>query len=67
MADAAFKRMTPEQYLRSEREAQEKHVFVDGFAYPLHAQARPSELGCRPYVADMKLRAGGWRNFFTPT
>ena len=85
MADAAFKRMTPEQYLRSEREAQEKHVFVDGFAYPLHAQAgasrmhvrltlrigamlegRASDLGCRPYVADMKLRADGWRNFFYP-
>lgn len=77
--------MTPEEYLRSERESQDKHEFVDGFVYPLHAQAgasrrhvrltlrigamleqRASEAGCRPYVADMKLRADGWRNFFYP-
>lgn len=85
MTDPAFKRMTPEEYLRSEREAQEKHEFVDGFVYPLHAQAGASRKhvrltvrivsmleeiavarGCRPYAADMKLRADGWRNFFYP-
>lgn len=85
MSGPAFKRMTAEEYLRREREAPEKHEFIDGFVYPLHAQAgasrqhvrltlrigamlegRASDLGCRPYVADMKLRADGWRNFFYP-
>lgn len=34
--------MTPEEYLRSEREAQQKHEYMDGFVYPLHAQAGAS-------------------------
>ena len=39
MSQPAFQRMSVAEYLRSELESPVKREYVDGFVYPLHAQA----------------------------
>ena len=47
MSEPAFQRMSVEEYLRTERESPVKREFVDGFVYPLHAQAGASKAHAR--------------------
>ncbi|GMA17191.1 Uma2 family endonuclease [Deinococcus metallilatus] len=43
MSDPAFKRMSVEEYLRTEEKSPYKREYVGGFVYPLHAHAGASE------------------------
>ena len=47
MSDPAFQRMSVAEYLRSEPESPVKREYVDGFVYPLHAQAGASKVHSR--------------------
>ncbi|MFC3860824.1 Uma2 family endonuclease [Deinococcus antarcticus] len=47
MSEPAFQRMSAEEYLRTERDSPVKREFVDGFVYPLHAQAGASKTHTR--------------------
>jgi Uma2 family endonuclease len=47
MSDPAFQRMSVAEYLRSEPESPVKREYVDGFVYPLHAQAGASKAHSR--------------------
>ncbi|WP_420594589.1 Uma2 family endonuclease [Deinococcus sp.] len=44
MSDPAFRKITEEDYLRSEETSPIKHEYVDGFVYPLHGQAGASRV-----------------------
>lgn len=43
MSDPAFKRMSVEEYLRTEPDSPVKREYVNGFVYPLHGQAGVSD------------------------
>ncbi|GAA5514731.1 hypothetical protein Dcar01_03491 [Deinococcus carri] len=43
MSDPAFKRMSVEEYLRTEEKSPYKREYVGGFVYPLHGQAGVSQ------------------------
>ena len=47
MSDPAFQRMSVAEYLRSEPDSPVKREYVDGFVYPLHAQAGASKAHAR--------------------
>lgn len=41
MTTSALRKMSEQEYLRSEETSDVKREYVDGFVYPLHAQAIP--------------------------
>ena len=45
MSEPAFQRMSVAEYLRTEPESPVKREYVDGFVYPLHAQAGADDRG----------------------
>lgn len=47
MSDPAFKRMSVEEYLRTEEHSPYKREYVGGFVYPLHAHAGASRVHVR--------------------
>lgn len=77
MAGPAFKRVSVEDYLRSERDNPTRHDYIDGFLYAqagasrahnvitsnIHVLLHPAarKSGCQVYQSDMKVRVSPTR------